>query len=107
APEKLEFSGKTWTVDDMLAGKYKPSEQSERQNAVGFLTRRQERLASAFRHLMTHGQEFDSTNDYRQGFFKDVIHGANMMCQLSPGDLLCKVKHGNIHILVVIFSMNF
>ncbi|KAI0257920.1 hypothetical protein BC834DRAFT_848155 [Gloeopeniophorella convolvens] len=85
--DQLEFAGKTWTVNDMLAGKYKPSEQSERQNAAGFLTRRQERLASAFRHLMTHGQEFDSTNDYRQGFFKDIIRGANTLSPREAGGM--------------------
>ncbi|KAI0259430.1 hypothetical protein BC834DRAFT_974310 [Gloeopeniophorella convolvens] len=67
---------KTWTVDDMLAGKYKPSEETERKNAAAFFVRRQERLASAFRRLMTHGQAFGSANDYRKKFYKDVIDGA-------------------------------
>ncbi|KAI0261148.1 hypothetical protein BC834DRAFT_490945 [Gloeopeniophorella convolvens] len=75
--EMLEVAGKTWTVDDMLAGKYKASEQSECQNVVAFFIRRQERLASTFRELMTHGQAFGSANDYRRKFFKDVISGAN------------------------------
>ncbi|KAI0258043.1 hypothetical protein BC834DRAFT_975730 [Gloeopeniophorella convolvens] len=74
--EKLKVARKTWTVDDMLAGKYKPSEETERKNAAAFFVRRQERLASAFRHLMTHGQAFGSANDYRKKFYKDVIDGA-------------------------------
>ncbi|KAI0257999.1 hypothetical protein BC834DRAFT_1046315 [Gloeopeniophorella convolvens] len=71
--EKLKVARKTWTVDDMLAGKYKPSEEAERRNAAAFFVRRQERLASAFRHLMTHGQAFGSANDYRKKFYKDVM----------------------------------
>ena len=34
-------------------------------------------LASKFRDLMTGGMKFDSHNEYRAGFYKDVISGVN------------------------------
>jgi hypothetical protein len=48
------------------------------------LRKRTEGLASTFRQHMTTGQSFNSTNDYRQRFFDEVIDTAKQVSFLSP-----------------------
>ena len=40
-------------------------------------------LASRFRELMTEGQSFESSNEYRQRFYSDVINSAKKVSSVS------------------------
>ena len=40
-------------------------------------------LASTFRELMTKGQSFQSSNEYRQRFYSDVVNSATKVSSVS------------------------
>jgi hypothetical protein len=40
-------------------------------------------LASRFRELMTKGQSFESSNEYRQRFYSDVVNSAEKVSSVS------------------------
>jgi hypothetical protein len=55
----------------------------ERDQQASLVKERQEMLANAFRDSMTTGQSFEAANQYRQGFFEEVIEIANKACFLG------------------------
>ena len=54
-----------------------PLPEDERDLYISRYKERQASLASEFRNRMTRGQSFQSSNEYRQGFFRDVVERAN------------------------------